>query len=298
MIVFTESELDKLFKPKDNSSGEENGQITIIGGSSLFHGAPILALKATSRVVDMVFFASPEPSLSSVVSKLKASLSSFIWIPWDEVDAYIEKSDAILIGPGLMRYSHETLSTDHNSHRDDEAGQLTRDITKRLLLKFPNKKWVIDAGSLQTMEPDWIPENAIITPNTKEFSTLFGIMNNELRIMDEKDKLKLVREQAKKYNCIIVAKGPETVVASPDDAVVVKGGNPGLTKGGSGDALAGLTVALLSKNDPFLSACSASYILKATADELYKKVGVNYNSDDLAEMIPKIMGKFVNNSKV
>ncbi len=183
MKVFTESELDKLFKPKDNSSGEENGQITIIGGSSLFHGAPILALKAASRVVDMVFFTSPEPSLSSVVSKLKASLSSFIWVPWDEVDAYIEKSDAVLIGPGMMRFTHELKNKKTERLKKgglDEAGEKTREVTKRLLLKYPHKKWVIDAGSLQTMEPEWIPENAIVTPNTKEFSTLFGIMNNEL----------------------------------------------------------------------------------------------------------------------
>lgn len=55
MEEFKQEDLDKLYKPHSESSGEDNGQITIIGGSKLFHGAPILALKAASKFVDMVF---------------------------------------------------------------------------------------------------------------------------------------------------------------------------------------------------------------------------------------------------
>lgn len=300
MKTFDVSELIKLYKPAWDSEGEDNGSVTIVGGSSLFHGAPILALKTASRVVDMVFFASPEPSLSAVVSKLKASLSSFIWVPWKEVEAYIEKSDATLIGPGFMRYARE-LNIKNNELRDgsyDEEGNMTREITKRLLKKHPTKKWVIDAGSLQTMEPDWIPEKAIITPNAKEYQMLFGSKTQGVKSsMYENHSASYMlhaTSTAKKYNCIIVAKGPETVVCSPEECVSIKGGNPGLTKGGSGDVLAGLTVALLAKNDPFLAACAASYIIKTVADELYKKVGVNYNSDDLADAISHTLHKLVN----
>ena len=59
-----------------------------------------------------------------------------------------------------------------------------------------------------------------------------------------------------------------------------------MTKGGTGDVHAGLTVALLTKNDPFLAASSASFIIKEAADNLFKKVGVNYNADDLTDEIP------------
>ena len=107
MEVFDRTQLKKLYRPESDSSNEDNGQVTIIGGSKLFHGAPLLSLKIASRIVDMVFFASPEPSLESIVQKLKSKLFSFIWIPWEDVDAYIEKSDAVLIGPGMMRYRSE-----------------------------------------------------------------------------------------------------------------------------------------------------------------------------------------------
>ena len=180
MKVFDQSELKKLYKPDINSSGEQNGQVTIIGGSRLFHGAPILSLKVASRIVDMVYFASPEPSVGSVAERIKTKLLSFIWIPWDDLDAYIEKSDAVLIGPGMMRYGSEKRDVRSEKELDGDGGK-TREITERLLKKFPDKKWVIDAGSLQTMDAEWIPENAIITPNLKEFEILFDVKIQDLR---------------------------------------------------------------------------------------------------------------------
>ena len=302
--TFDKALLKKLYKPDENSSGEENGQVTIIGGSSLFHGAPLLSLKVASRVVDMVFFTSPEPSVGAVAEQIKSKLLSFIWIPWEDVEAYIQKSDAVLIGPGMMRYRSENKKSKVKNQNDkskfkildadkplDGEGRKTREITKRLLLKFPEKKWVIDAGSLQTMDEVYIPSESILTPNVKEFELLFKLKTQNLKLKSTIQKSKLVQEKARQYNCTIVLKGPETIVCSPNECVIVKGGNAGMTKGGTGDVLAGLTVALLSKNNPFLAASVASYIAKAAADELYSKVGTNYNADDLADKIPKTLQK-------
>lgn len=254
--IFNKDELKNLYIPPKNSSKNDNGQVTVIGGSKLFHGAPILALTTASRIVDMVYFASPEPSVGEVANKIKSKLLSFIWIPWDETEDYIKKSDAILIGSGFMRYGK------------GNEGEETREITRNFLNKFPDKRWVIDAGSLQTIEPEWIPENSILTPNQKEYKMLFGNMEPS--------------KAAKKYSCIIVIKGPATFVYGPNDAVEVAGGNPGLTKGGTGDVQAGLTVGLLAKNESFLAATAASYIIKASGDDLFRKEGTYYNSDDLS----------------
>ncbi len=231
----------------------------------------------------MVFFASPEPSVGKVAEKIKSKLFSFIWVPWEDVDDYIKKSDAILIGPGFMRFGKETQNSKlKTQNKLDEAGKLSYDITKRFLTKFPKKRWVIDAGSLQVMETDWIPRNSVLTPNVRELELLFKVKGQEGG---------RVKELAKKYDCVINAKGPVNIVCSPKECFEIPGGNPGLEKGGVGDVLAGLTVALLAKNDPFLAACSASYITKTAADELYKKVGTNYNADDLANKIPEVLHK-------
>ncbi len=274
MNQFDPAELKNLYKPAKESSGEDNGQVTIIGGSNLFHGAPLLSLKVASRIVDMVFFSSPEPSLGKIAEEIKSKLQSFIWVPWEEVEKYVEKSDAVLIGPGFLRFKSEKVSHGERHHVCDEACQITCSITQGFLTKFPDKKWVIDAGSLQTMDANWIPKNAILTPNQKEFEILFGKMEP--------------MEAAKKCDCIIVLKGPTTMVCSPEKCVEISNGNAGLTKGGTGDVQAGLAVGLLAKNEPFLAACASSYLTKAAADELFKKVGTSYNADDLANTVPVV----------
>ena len=221
----------------------------------------------------MVFFASPEPLLGKVAEKLKSKLFSFIWVPWEERKEYIKKSDAVLIGPGLMRYRKEGGET------FDKVGKETKKITEELLSRFSHKQWVIDAGSLQVMEPKYIPKKAILTPNQKEYQLLF-------------DKSK-PEEMAKRYQCIIVKKNVETLVCSAGKCQMIKGGNEGLSKGGTGDVLAGLTVALAAQNLPFFAACAASFIVKKAADVLYQKFGFAYNADDLAGEIPKLLGEYI-----
>lgn len=274
MEKFTKENLEDLYTPAKDSYGEQNGQVTIIGGSTLFHGAPIFGLKVASRMVDMVFFATPEKSVGRIAELAKSKLMSFIWVPWEECEEYIEKSDSILIGPGFMRYRSEKVPHGERYHLCDISCKMTSEITQRFLTKFPNKKWVIDAGSLQTMEVSWIPKNAVLTPNKHEFKYLFGEMDPA--------------EAAEKHKCIIVRKGPVTRVYGDGRICEIEGGNAGLTKGGTGDTQAGLTAAFLAKNDPFLSACAASFVIKHTADKLYKKVGTNFNSDDLADNIPSV----------
>ena len=118
---------------KDTRSKFSGGQVVIIGGSSLFHGAPIMSLKACSRIVGMVYFVSPKDD-KEAVDKIKAQVQSFVWVPEDDVDGYIEKSEAVLIGPGMMR-SHVK---EHGFVCDDE-GQKTRELTIGLFKKFPTK---------------------------------------------------------------------------------------------------------------------------------------------------------------
>jgi hydroxyethylthiazole kinase-like uncharacterized protein yjeF len=279
MNTFQTLDLKKLFTPDKNSNKNDNGRVTIIGGSNLFHGAPLLALTTASRFVDMVFFASPEPSVGKVAENLKSKLLSFIWVPIEEVEEYLAKSDSALIGPGLMRYRSEKVNPASADHCD-EACQETKNLTKNLLTSFPNLNWVIDAGSLQVLDPAWIPSNAILTPNKKEYQMLFG----------EEDHKKV----SQKYHCHLIHKSSESIVYSPNQTTVIKGGNAGLTKGGTGDVLAGLTAAFYAKNEAHLAAAAASHVLKSAADDLYKTVNTNYNSDDLATQIPVTLNNLLN----
>lgn len=307
MRIFGEKELKNLYKPGDKTCKHDNGSVLIVGGSMLFHGAPLLALLTASRVVDMTFFSSPETTCADVAAKIKSTLSSFIWVSWAEVDEYIEKSDAILIGPGMMRChercevkskiktqnSKSQLKSQNFQNLLDKTGEFTKKITEDLLKKHSEKQWVIDAGSLQVMDEKHIPKGAILTPNKKEFEMLFEQhLPGEPGLLEGEIGENLLCNPAKKYQCIIVLKLVDTLVISADEIIIVKGGNAGLTKGGTGDVLAGLTAALAAKNNPILAASVGAFIVKKTAEELYKKVGFAYNADDLANKIPETLGMY------
>jgi len=283
LVTFRSEDLEGLWQPGDRDNKFGAGQVVIVGGSSLFHGAPILALKSASRLVCMVYFASPEED-KSIVNNIKSGLGSFIWIPSREIDHYILKSDAVLIGPGMMRNQNEA-----DGMACDDKGKISQEISMSIFNKFPEKKYVIDGGSLQVIHASDIPKGSIITPNRKEFEMLF----KEQIVEDADESIEQLRSKAKEYQLTIVHKAPTSIVTNGDRVIKIEGGNPGLVKGGMGDVIAGLTVGLLAKNEPMLAAAAAIYLTKRAADRLLEKVGNMYNADDLAEETAKVFGEEV-----
>lgn len=288
MEKFEEADLKKLYLPVRGSHKGQNGKLTIIGGSSLFHGASLWALKVASRIVDMVFYSSVEEN-NDLTKKLKSELYDFIAIPRDKVEEYIAESDAVLIGPGLAR---------EDGRVDGE--EPTKNLTERLLKKFPEKKWVIDAGSLTEMDSEWLRwlnGNVIITPHHKEFEGLFKLKSQSSKVkatsQSSKVEKELVAQKAREYNCVILLKGLTDIVCSPRECKMVEGGNEGMTKGGTGDVLAGLVASLICKNDLFLAACAGSFINKKAGDDLFKRVGPFFNATDLCDEIPRVMRKLL-----
>jgi len=290
MNQFDINDLKKLYIPPPSSHKGQNGKMAIIGGSHLFHGASLWALKVASRIVDMVFYSSIEEN-NELAQKLKSELYDLIVVPRNKIEDYLQEADVILIGPGLPR------------EEGREAGEeSTRNLVKRLFEKFSDKKWVIDGGALTEIEPEWLRElngNVILTPHHKEFENLF----DDVILSESEESKKILRrftpqddmvaEMSKKYNCTILLKGPTDLICSPEECVSVEGGNAGMTKGGTGDVLAGLVAALACKNDLFLAAASGSFINKKAGEELFKRVGYYFNASDLADEIPKIMKKYV-----
>ncbi len=260
------------------------GQITIIGGSNLFHGAPILALKAASRMVSMTYFSTPVED-KSVADKIKSEISSFVWIDRKDLDSYISKSDVVLIGPGLMR-SHVR----EQGFVCDFTGEETRKMSLLLFRKFPNKKWVVDGGALQVVKVPDIPKGAVVTPNKKEFEMMFGEKLEE----DYKNRCEQVFKLSNKYNLIILTKDSVSIVSNGKETWSIEGGNEGLVKGGMGDVIAGLTTGFLAKNDALFSACAASFLVKKTAEKLAMERSYMFNADDLVNKVPKIYKELIN----
>jgi len=278
MDKFDPNELKKLYIPPPSSHKGQNGKLLIIGGSVLFHAASLWALQVASRIVDMVFYSSV-PENNELVEKEKEEFRNGIIVPRDKIEHYIEEADCVLIGPGLPR--------EEGVEKGDDD---TKELTERLFKAYPNKKWVVDGGSLQVIEPEILPKTAIITPHHHEFQTLFKL----------EPTLENAKEMAERYQITILLKGEKDVVCSPFDSaqgetrcVRVSGGNAGMTKGGTGDVLAGLVSAFYCKNEAFLSAASASFINKKAGENLTQRMGLYFNASDLANEIPVVMKNYI-----
>ncbi len=277
-----------LHQPQEHDAKSTNGQLTVIAGSDLFHGPALFALIIATHLVDMVFFTSPTHEFEHTAHSLKSRLGSFIWVPFEEVDAYIAKSDAVLIGPGLKRFHSEFQHPDHNTL--DHIGEITQQITLDLTSKFPDKQWIIDAGSLQVIKAKDIPPNAIITPNSKEFQILFDTTLPD----DLETKSQTLSSISQTYKCHIVSKGHPTIIASPDGQTTLSHGtNRGFSKGGTGDCLASLIASLACKNPSHLSATAAVFISKTAANDLSQSYGPFFNADDLAAQIPRTLAQLL-----
>ena len=260
MQKFDPKLLKQLYQPQPNSHKGQNGKLLIIAGSALFHAPLIWSAEIASRLVDMVYIAST-PENNKIVKSLKTKFQNGIVIPRSSINSYIDEADCILIGPGLPRKEGEEVG-------DDDTRKLTESVLSA------KTQLVLDGGALQTIDKSQIPAGAILTPHAREFEKLFG-------------SNKKAGEMAREYNCTILLKGATDMICSPDKCMTIPGGNPGLTKGGTGDVLAGLVAALACKNDPFLAATAGSYLNKKAGELLAETVGNNFNATDLLNQIPQ-----------
>ena len=147
----------------------------------------------------------------------------------EQLPGDIEKYSVIGIGPGIG----------------------TTDATKKLvsfIIRRYKKPLVIDADglnclSLQKELLDQLPPYSVLTPHVKEFDRLFG------EHQDDFERIHTANEKAKKLNIIIVLKSHHTLIATPSGNLYFNStGNPGMAKGGTGDALTGIITSLLAQN--------------------------------------------------
>ena len=267
--IITSSIIKKLKLSKPSSRKRENGRLLIIAGSDKYFGALVYAIKAASRIVDLIYVLTTEDN-KKLIEKMKLKtaefmpISSFPPLLRGEIKGKVD-FDAILIGPGMGVSSH--------------TKNLVRQVLKSKL------KAVLDADALNVTDGKMmrlLNHQHILTPHAREFRRLFKL----------KPTPQNVEQMVKKYKCTIVLKGPIDYIANTDKGIWQnQTGNAGMTKGGTGDVLAGLIAAFYATNDAFTSTAAGVYLNGAAGDNLYKKVGAFYNAEDLTEQVPLTLNK-------
>lgn len=247
-----------LSKPAWESHKGENGKLLVIGGSERYHGAILYSLEAASHFVDLVFFSSTEEN-NRLVGSIKRGTKEVIVIPKNEIKRAMKEVDCIVVGPG-MGVSKET-----------------EEIVNMILKS--KKRCVVDADGLKVADKKLLGRHVIVTPHSAEFRLLFG----------KEATKEHVEKMASTYGPIILKKGPIDIISDGVQTKFDFAGNQGMTKGGTGDVLAGLAGALACKNDLFLSACAAAFLNGLSGDALYERKGFAYNASDLVEQLPVTM---------
>jgi NAD(P)H-hydrate epimerase len=267
--------------PKKDSHKGNNGKLLVIGGSELFHSSLIWAAAVAGRVVDMVHVASPAGVNERLVrERIKLKFLDGIVVPWDRVDTYVMEDDCVVIGPGMPR--QEGL----------ELGELsTKDIVNDLVRRFKKTRWVIDGGALQEIDWRLLSKRMIITPHEREYARLVESMKQPELLIEEWSSVEERGEKARALSAAlsgatVLAKGRVDVVATGDRAITIEGGDEGLTKGGTGDVLAGLVGAVATTQSVEVAAVVASLVVKRAAELLRKKQGRWYSTSELVTQIP------------
>jgi len=154
-------------------------------------------------------------------------------------------------------------------------GDIPQVLTLALTSQAPK---VIDADAIAHLgDPERLKgQDAIITPHAGEFGKLFGQI--------EGSKADQALEAARRSGAVVVFKGPDTLVASPDGRLGFAPPAPAsLATAGTGDVLAGLSAAIRARGLPAFEAACAAVWLHGRAAEL---AGPEMIADDLAEAIP------------
>lgn len=264
-----EGDLLLLKSPQKDSHKGQNGSVLIIGSNPDYIGAVVFAAQAAlSQRMDLVYIIAPEAS-SNIIKQYNPE---FIvrGVPGDTLtmDAYdaimqLEKRvDSILIGSG--------------SGTDEKTGELFNNI-----LSSTEKPLVIDADALKLISPEMLSQNMVVTPHAHEFKQLFGMEVPEK--IDE--RVEMLMNLSGDYGCQILLKGVTDVITSPEDYKLNRTGNQGMTKGGTGDLLAGLTLAISTKNTLFESAFLSAFILGSACDKLLEEKGLDYGIRDILKKL-------------
>lgn len=285
-VYLAEESLIPQMLPERDDWGDKRKQgcAMIVAGSGDMPGAAALCTQAALRSgAGLVTLASPE----AVMPVLQAKLSEPVFVNLQDItgqDADSTDDRATALSPAHIPQILEKAS--HNQALAIGPGigsaECTRDAVIEVLpqIKCPV---VIDADALNAIATlnktsaspasgaasylHSIETAAILTPHRREFERLFGALpTNDIDIP------KLLRDIARNTKKVILLKGTPTFVASPDGRVfIVPAHNSGLAKGGSGDVLTGIIVALLAQGTPAPEAAVLGALLHQKAGRIVRE---------------------------
>lgn len=246
------------------------GHLLAVAGSRRYRGAASLTAEGALRTgAGIVTLASVEPVLAAVTARLpeccllpcqENEAGGISAQGADSLSEALQKATVLLMGPGLGNTAD------------------TRALVRRLVGEARGTV-VLDADALNAAaallaEGEPIPRPAgslILTPHPGEMSRLTGLTAAEIAA----DPAGIAARYAERWECTLVLKGHRTLIAAPDGRMWQNTtGNAGLSRGGSGDVLAGMVSGLSACGLPAPEAAAcAVWLHGAAADRTADRLG-------------------------
>lgn len=223
------------------------GRVYVVAGAVGYTGAPVYAGEAAARTGSgLVFVGVPDTVYPIVAARCATAMAQPLPADRGELLDRLNRCDVAVLGPGLSRAP--------------QAEEMVLFLLEKL-----ERPVVLDADGINAAAAHiHVLRNrrwpTVVTPHEGEFLRLGG----DLSLGREQAALTAARE----LGCVVVLKGPGTVVASPDGrARLNTTGNCGMAKGGSGDILSGMIASLIGQGaDPFDAASCAVWLHGRSGD--------------------------------
>jgi hydroxyethylthiazole kinase-like uncharacterized protein yjeF len=261
--------------PRVDGHKYSRGHAVIVSGGMAATGAARLAARASLRAgAGLVTVSSPRDALGINAAALSAVMVRAVDTASEFAELLTDKRfNACVIGPGAG------------------VGQRTRDLV--LTAISADKALVLDADALTSFgeAPDRLFEaikasahlQPVLTPHEGEFPRLFSDISNKHPL---RSKLERVRTAAERSGAVVLLKGPDTVVASPEGrAAIAANAPPWLATAGAGDVLSGMISGILAQGVPaFEAACIGVWM----HGEAAREAGPGLIAEDLPEVLPAV----------
>ncbi|HUT27171.1 MAG TPA: NAD(P)H-hydrate dehydratase [Methanomassiliicoccales archaeon] len=254
----------------------QNGRVLVIGGGP-YTGAPALAALGAYRVgADLVFVACPA-AIRDVVASYSPNIIT-IPIPGDvlteehvaQLIDFVKGIDAVLIGPGLGD-DPRTLKA---------VRELIRDCSKPMVLDADALKAL--AGNLDTLKGG----TGVLTPHHRELEILRGADIPSKMMAREEAAVEIARDSG----WTVLVKGKIDLVTDGDRVKYNRTGNVGMSVGGTGDVLAGITVGLMAKKvSPYNAARMSAFLNGSAGDLAFEKYSYGLMATDLLDRVPQVL---------
>ncbi len=266
---------DSFPVPRIASHKYARGHVLAVSGEIASTGAARLSARAALRAgAGLVTLASPRDALAVNAAALTAVMVRPIDTAVEFAEHLADKRfNTVVIGPGAgvgprtIDFVHTALTARRRLVLDADALTSFADAPDRL---FESIKAVSD------------PE-VVLTPHEGEFPRLFSDMSNK---HPGRSKLERVRAAAERCGAVVLLKGADTTVASPDGrATIAANAPPWLATAGSGDVLAGIIAGLLAQGVPAFEAATMGVWMHG---EAAREAGPGLIAEDLTEVMPAV----------